>query len=93
MLREERQEVSRCRTLLAWDIDLITNDTSVLSEVEFVCFNCICLGSVSNWTKRQLFSNSSEKALSTEVTFSKRYFPFKELLRELYRAPSTNKRN
>ena len=34
MLREERQEVSRCRTLLAWDIDLITNDSSVLSEVE-----------------------------------------------------------
>ena len=46
MLREERQEVSRCRTLLAWDNDLITNDTSVLSEVDFVCFNCICL----SWT-------------------------------------------
>ena len=41
MLREERQEVSRCRTLLAWDIDLITNDSSLLSEVEIVCFNCI----------------------------------------------------
>ena len=24
MLREKRQEVSRCHTLLAWDIDLIT---------------------------------------------------------------------
>ena len=24
MLREERQDVFRCRTLLAWDIDLIT---------------------------------------------------------------------
>ena len=83
MLREERQEVSRCRTLLAWDIDPITNDSSVLSEVEIVCFHCICLGSVPNWTKRQLFSNSCEKALSTEVTFSKPYFTFKELLREL----------
>ena len=83
MLREERQDVSRCRTLLGWDIDLITNDTSVLSQVEFVCFKCICLGSAPNWTKRQLFSNSCEKALSTEVTFSKPYFPFKELLREL----------
>ena len=51
MLREERQDVSRCRTLLAWDIDLITNDTSVLSQVEFVCFKCICLGSAPNWTK------------------------------------------
>ena len=34
------------------DIDLNINDASVLGEVEFVCFNCICLSSVPNWTKR-----------------------------------------
>ena len=28
MLHEERQEVSRCRTLLAYDIDLNINDAS-----------------------------------------------------------------
>jgi len=49
MLHEERQEVSRCRTLLAYDIDLNINDAG---EVEFVCFNCICLSSAPNWTKR-----------------------------------------
>ena len=41
------------------------------------------LGSVPNRTKRQLFSNSCRKVLSTEIKFSRPYFPFKKLLGEL----------
>ena len=69
--------------MLAYDIDLIKNSASALGEEEFVCFNCVSLGSVPNRTKRQLFSNSCRKVLSTEIKFSRPYFPFKELLREL----------
>ena len=81
MLHEERQEVSRCRTLLAYDIDLNINDASVLGEVEFVCFNCICLSSVPNWTKR--IRIPEEKFFSTKIKFSRPHFLFKKLLREL----------
>ena len=83
MLHEEHQEVSRFQTLLAYNIDHISNGASVLGEVEFVCFNCICLDSVPYWKKWQLFSNSRVKVFFNRNKVSRLYFPFKELLREL----------
>ena len=68
--------------MLAYDIDLTKNSASALGEEEFVCFHRISLGSVPNRTKRQLFSNSCRKVLSTEIKFSRPYFPFKELRRK-----------
>ena len=75
MLHEERQEVSRCRTLLAYDIDLNINDASVLGEVEFVRFNCICLSSVPNWTKR--IRIPEEKFFQQKQNFLDRTFSLK----------------